>query len=58
MFRQSRRKIVAAISVSAPANRMTEERRTEILGAMEECCATISWNLGYRPGENEYSADS
>jgi len=47
-------KIVAAISVSAPANRMGEEQRAVILAALEECCAEVSRTLGYRPeGEME-----
>ena len=41
-------KIVAAISVSTPANRMDEEHRAAILDAIGECCSAISWNLGYR----------
>lgn len=45
-------KIVAAISVSTPANRMTEEHRAAIIDAISECCSTISWALGYRPKES------
>lgn len=45
-------KIVAAVSVSTPINRMSEEHRTTIIEALGECASAISWTLGYRPQES------
>lgn len=45
--------IVAAVSISAPANRMGEERRLEIVREIHNCCGRISWDLGYRPTEEK-----
>lgn len=45
-------KIVAAVSVSTPANRMTEEHHAAIIDALGECSSAISWTLGYRPQES------
>ena len=45
-------KIVAAVSVSTPANRMTEEHRAAILDALGECSSAISQTLGYCPQES------
>lgn len=42
-------KIIAAVSVSAPIARVTEEVRRRNLAALAECCSRISWDLGYRP---------
>ena len=43
------RRIIAAVSVSAPYARVTEESRRKVLSALAECCEKISWDLGYRP---------
>lgn len=43
------RRIIAAVSVSAPYARVTEELRENTLSALADCCNKISWDLGYRP---------
>lgn len=43
------RRIIAAVSVSAPYARVSDESRKRVLAALAECCSNISWDLGYRP---------
>lgn len=43
------RRIIAAVSVSAPYVRVTDEFCKNVLDALSDCCAKISWDLGYRP---------
>lgn len=43
------RRIIAAVSVSAPYVRITEESRKKALAALADCCEKISRDLGYRP---------
>lgn len=42
------KKIVAAVSVTIPANRMDREKRETILTALEKCTKDISRSLGFR----------
>ena len=42
------RRIIAAVSVSMPYARVTEESRRSVLSALSECCEKISWDLGCR----------
>lgn len=42
-------RIIAAVSVSTPHVRVSDEFQRDVLGALSDCCANISWDLGYRP---------
>ncbi len=50
--RDSSGRVVAALSIAGPANRLGREAVSQLSGAVKRTAAELSSDLGYRPGHH------